>query len=41
MAIEQQQPFQPTRAQLAHEDKVAGIYQGPTSTQNVGRGKRS
>ena len=41
MAIEQQQPFRPTRAQLAHEDKVAGIYQGRTSAQNVGRGKRS
>lgn len=41
IAIERQPAFRPTRAQLAHEDRVAGIYQPWASPQNVGRGKRS
>lgn len=41
IAIARQPAFRPTRAQLAHEDKVAGTYQPWASPQNVGRGKRS
>jgi len=41
IATERQPQLRPTRAQLIHEDKLAGIHRSWVSPQNVGRGKRS
>jgi|GEM_PF-6940584 len=41
IATERQPRLRPTRAQLVHEDKLAGIHRPWVSPQNVGRGKRS
>jgi hypothetical protein len=41
IATERQPRLRPTRAQLVHGDKLAGVHRPWVSPQNVGRGKRS